>query len=110
MSGMIEGMFVFATIKIKGVLVCAHFQRLCLASLRCELVREFLNVGSTLLFSRIKFRKNRSKMTSYTVADPGGGSGVRPTHPPISDLTLTALRLKFLHQQDRISLFNWLIF
>ena len=34
-----------------------------------------------------------------------GGSG-----PPPSDLTLTTLRLKFLPRQDRISLFNWLIF
>ena len=33
--------------------------------------------------------------------------GVRTT---LSDLTLTTLRLKSLHQQDRISLFNWLIF
>ena len=30
--------------------------------------------------------------------------------PPLSDLTLTTLRLKFLHRQDRISLFDWLIF
>ena len=42
------------------------------------------------------------------VADPGGGSG--GSGPPLSDLTLTALRLKLLHRQDRVSLFNWLIF
>ena len=39
-----------------------------------------------------------------TVADPGGGSG--GSGPPLSDLTLTTLRLKFLHRQDHISLFN----
>ena len=34
--------------------------------------------------------------------------GSRP--PFLSDLTLNCLRLKFLHRQDRMSLFNWLIF
>ena len=39
------------------------------------------------------------------MADPGDGSGVRtPIRPD------ACLRLKFLHRQDRISLFNWLIF
>ena len=39
------------------------------------------------------------------MADPGDGSGVRtPIRPD------ACLRLKFLHRQDRISFFNWLIF
>ena len=46
--------------------------------------------------------------SNFAVTDPGGGSG--GSGPPLSDLTLTTLRLKFLHRQDRISLFNWLIF
>ena len=37
----------------------------------------------------------------------GGGSG--RSGPPLSDLTLTTLRLKFLDRQDRVSLLNWLI-
>ena len=46
--------------------------------------------------------------SNFAVTDPGGGSG--GSGPPLSNLTLTTLRLKFLHRQDRISLFNWLIF
>ena len=42
--------------------------------------------------------------SNFAVTDPGGGSG--RSGPPLSDLTLTTLRLKFLHRQDRISLFN----
>ena len=41
----------------------------------------------------------------FAVADPGGGS--RPPPPIRPD---ACLRLKFLHRQDCISLFNWLIF
>ena len=41
----------------------------------------------------------------------GGSRGrVRGIRTPLSDLTFTTFRLKSLHQQDRISLFNWLIF
>ena len=46
--------------------------------------------------------------SNFAVTDPGGGSG--GSGPPLSNLTLTTLRLKFLHRQDHISLFNWLIF
>ena len=43
------------------------------------------------------------------MADPGGGLGGRGgPNPPIRPDA--CLRLKFLHRQDRISLFNWLIF
>ena len=48
---------------------------------------------------------------NYSVADPGGGSGgpdLPPLPPPIRPDA--CLRLKFLHRQERISLFNWLIF
>ena len=38
------------------------------------------------------------------------GEGPGGPDPPLSNLTLTTLRLKFLHRQDHISLFNWLIF
>ena len=46
----------------------------------------------------------------YTVADPGGGSGGPDPPPPPPIRPDACLRLKFLHRQDRISLFNWLIF
>ena len=42
-----------------------------------------------------------------SVADPGRGSGGSRRTPIRPD---TCLRLKFLHRQDRISLFNWLFF
>ena len=42
-----------------------------------------------------------------SVADPGRGSGGSRRTPIRPD---TCLRLKFLHRQDRISLFNWLVF
>ena len=38
------------------------------------------------------------------MADPGEGCASLPQDPD------ACLRLKFLHRQDRISLFNWLIF
>ena len=39
------------------------------------------------------------------------GEGPGDPDPPLpSDLTLNCLRMQFLHRQDRISLFNWLIF
>ena len=41
------------------------------------------------------------KADDGTVADPGEGSG--GSGPPPSDLTLTTLRLKFLHRQDGIA-------
>ena len=41
----------------------------------------------------------------FAVADPGGGSGHPPPIRPDA-----CLRLTFLHRQDCISLFNWLIF
>ena len=48
---------------------------------------------------------------NYAVADPGGGSGGPDPPPPPPPIRPDAcLRLKFLHRQDRISLFNWLIF
>ena len=45
---------------------------------------------------------------TIAVVDPGGGSGVRtlPPPPPPSEPD-TCLRLKLLHRQHRISLFNW---
>ena len=49
----------------------------------------------------------REFLLKKTVTDPGGGSGgvrILPSRPD------ACLRLKFLHRQDRISLFNWLIF
>ena len=42
-------------------------------------------------------------------ADPGGVSG-GPDPPPPPIRPDACLRLKFLHRQERISLFNWLIF
>ena len=42
------------------------------------------------------------------MADPGGGSVRGGPEPPIRPDA--GLRLKFLHPQDRISLFIWLIF
>ena len=42
-----------------------------------------------------------------SVADPGRGSGGSRRTPIRPD---ACLRLKFLHRQDRISLFNWLFF
>ena len=53
-----------------------------------------------------KMKSGWSTGWRISVADPGGGSG--GSGPPLSDLT--TLKLKFLHQQNRISLFNWLIF
>ena len=39
------------------------------------------------------------------------GPDSTPTPPPTPlDLTLNCLRMQFLHRQDRISLFNWLVF
>ena len=39
------------------------------------------------------------------------GEGLGGPDPPLpSDLTLNCLRMQFVHRQDRISLFNWLIF
>ena len=49
------------------------------------------------------------RLTGYTYSGESRGR-VRGIRTPISDLTLTTLRLKFLHRQDRISLFNWTIF
>ena len=51
-----------------------------------------------------KLIKNKGKEPSaIAVADPGGESGGLDP-PPIQ--TDACLRLKFLHRQDRISLFN----
>ena len=52
-----------------------------------------------------KFIKSKGKEPSaIAVADPGGGSG--GLDPPRPIRTDACLRLKFLHRQDRISLFN----
>ena len=41
---------------------------------------------------------------------PRGPDSTPPPPPPPLDLTLNCLRMQFLHRQDRISLFNWLVF
>ena len=46
----------------------------------------------------------------HTVADPGGGSKGFGPPPPPPIRPDACLGLKFLNRQDRISLFNWLIF
>ena len=45
----------------------------------------------------------------FAVADPGGGSMPPPPPPPLIRPD-ACLRLKFLHRQNCIPLFNWLIF
>ena len=61
-----------------------------------------------LLLSSIWHHQRDLISDNTAVADPGGGSG--GSGPPLWDLTLTTLRLKLLHRQDHVSLFNWLIF
>ena len=54
----------------------------------------------TLIDKKDKDRSLLDNWRPISVVDPGGGSG--GSGPPLSDLTLTTLRLKFLHQQFRI--------
>ena len=54
--------------------------------------------------------KNLKSHVFFQLCSDGSRGRVRGVRTPLSDLTLTTLRLKFLHRQDRISLFNWLIF
>ena len=54
--------------------------------------------------------ENLKSHVFFQLCSDGSRGRVRGVRTPLSDLTLTTLRLKFLHRQDRISLFNWTIF